>query len=115
MRFNMGWNYEPYELELFVNYTGSYRNWSGNTLNPIIDNVQGNPVSAGDAVHSNTTLDMHAAYDFTTTDLGDDELFLSARNLLDTRPPFYDSSMGYDTYVSNPLGRLVTVGFKAKI
>jgi iron complex outermembrane receptor protein len=114
MRINMGWDYEAYELEFFVNYTGGYRNWSGNTLNPIIDNAQGNPISAGDAVHSNTTLDMHASYDFTTKDFGDDEVSLDVRNMFDTRPPFYDSSAGYDTYISNPLGRIVTIGFRSK-
>jgi hypothetical protein len=113
-RINMGWDYKSYEVELFVNYTGGYRNWSGNTVNPIIDNAQGNPIAGGDPVHSNTTLDMHLAYDFTTEDFGDDEISLDGRNIFDTRPPFYDSSVGYDTYISNPLGRIMTIGFRTK-
>jgi iron complex outermembrane recepter protein len=114
-RYNAGWSSGPYALDLFVNWTGGYRNWSGTSITPLTKNVQGNPSGGGDPVKANVTVDLNATYDFTTAWLGDDQFTLNIRNLFDREPPFYLSANGYDTWSASPLGRIITVGLRAKL
>jgi iron complex outermembrane recepter protein len=115
MRANFGWSYEGWSADWFVNFTSAYSNWNGNSVIPLTFNAQGNPDGGGDHVNANITYDAHVAYDFSGGVFGDDEISLSARNLLNQRPPFYNSSVGYDTWVASPLGRVVTVALRARI
>jgi iron complex outermembrane receptor protein len=115
MRVSLGWIYHSFSANLFVNYTAPYRNWSGSSIVPIQLDAQGNPVSGGDKVDSNTTVDLHLSYNFGGGILGDDDMTLGVRNLFNSEPPFYNSSAGYDAYVANPLGRVISLGFTAKV
>jgi iron complex outermembrane recepter protein len=118
MRANVGWAMDSISLDFFWNFTGGYRNWSGTGVSPIIDNAQGNPEGGGDSVKANSTFDLHVDYIFSAIaygyNLGASDVSLTVRNILDSRPPFYNSSLGYDTYVANPLGRVTTVSYTAK-
>jgi iron complex outermembrane receptor protein len=114
-RASLGWALDGFDAEIFVNYTGSYRNYSGNSVTPIIRDAFGNPAGGGDKVRSNTTFDMHAAYTFKGGFMDGTELSISGRNILNKKPPFYNSTLGYDTYVASPLGRVITVGLIAKL
>jgi iron complex outermembrane receptor protein len=114
-RYNIGWAEGPYALDLFLNWTGGYRNWSGTSLTPLLKDAAGNPTGGGDPVKSNVTVDLNASYDFRTAWFGDDQVTLNIRNLLDEDPPFYLGSTGYDNWSASPLGRVITVGLRAKL
>lgn len=114
-RYNVGWSEGPYSLDLFLNWTGAYRNWSGTSLTPLTRNAQGNPSGGGDPVKANVTFDLNATYDFATAWFGDDQVTLNVRNLFDHDPPFYLGATGYDNWSASPLGRVITVGLRAKL
>lgn len=101
---------------VFWNHTGSYRNWSGTTVTPLVRSAQGVPTGGGDKVKAGDFVDLHVAYDFE----GDDgltsglQLFADVNNLFDKDPPFYNSNNGYDTFSGNPIGRLTTIGVRKK-
>ncbi|HWM61238.1 MAG TPA: TonB-dependent receptor [Rhizomicrobium sp.] len=115
MRGNVGWALDAFSAQLFVNYTGSYRNW-GSPKNPITtDPVTHNPTGGGDPVKANVTFDVNLAYDFNDGYLGNDQVSLNIRNIFDRDPPFYNSANGYDTNVANPLGRVITLGLTTKL
>ena len=44
-----------------------------------------------------------------------DEISLNVRNIFDREPPFYNTSVGYDTWVANPYGRVVQITLQAKL
>lgn len=111
---NVGWAFDAFSAQLFVNYTGSYRNW-GSPKNPITtDPVTNNPIGGGDPVKANVTFDLNLAYEFNDGILGNDQVSLNIRNLFDKTPPFYNSANGYDANVANPLGRIVTISLASK-
>jgi iron complex outermembrane receptor protein len=113
MRANLGWSFEDYNVNLFMNYTGAYRNW-GSPVNPIILDANLNPAGGGDHVKANVTFDLNIAYTFSTSWSGDDEISLNVRNLFDKDPPFYNANIGYDNWVANPYGRVIEIGLQAK-
>jgi iron complex outermembrane recepter protein len=113
-RANFDWLRGPISADLFFNYTGSYRNYSGTSVQPVIRDSSGNPIGGGDGVKANYTFDAHVGFDFSAVHLGNETLSLTVRNLFNRQPPFYNSIAGYDTYVASPLGRQVTLGFTAK-
>jgi iron complex outermembrane receptor protein len=115
MRATVGWTNGPFIAQLAWNFTGAYRNWGSGTVNPIsYDPVSGSPIGGGDVVNSESRFDLHISYDFTTSAFGDDQIYLTAQNILDSRPPFINNSLGYDAFESTPLGRVVTMGFRVK-
>ena len=109
------WDYQAISASIFANYVGGYRNWSGSTIDPV-QIANGAPTGAGgDKVASNTTIDTHVAWRFSKGGmLGDSEIYLDVQNLFDRDPPFYNGSPGYDSYGASPLGRIVSVGLRAK-
>lgn len=115
MRANLGWAFEDFDANLFINWTGAYRNW-GTPINPITLDTNGNPSGGGDHVGANVTLDAHFAYDFETRYTGADEVSLNIRNIAASRPPFYNSTnpSGFDSWVANAFGRIIQVGLTAK-
>jgi iron complex outermembrane receptor protein len=115
MRASLGWALDAYEADLFMNYTGAYKNWSATAFNPVTVNAIGNPSGGGDHVNANVTFDLHLAYDFNGGILGDDQISLTMRNIFNKNPPFYNSATGYDTYVGSVLGRVTTIGISAKL
>jgi len=112
-RGNVGYKFLGASLNLFVNYTGGYRNWSGTTRAPII-RVDGVPVGGGDWVASNTTIDAHLQYDLSMKWFTKTSVYLDCTNLLNRDPPFYNSTVGYDTFEGNPIGRVVSIGARKK-
>ncbi len=78
--------------------------------------ANGNFAGGGDIVHSNTTFDLHVAYNFIDGWFGGDEVYVDAKNLFDTDPPFYNftnhdvaMSNGFNEFSSNPIGRVISL------
>lgn len=104
---------------LFWKHTGSYRNWSGSTVQPNIRNAFGQPIGGGDKVAANDTFDTHLQYDFEQGQgwTSGAQIYVDVQNLFDTDPPFYNANsggagMGFDVYEASPLGRIVSVGLR---
>jgi iron complex outermembrane receptor protein len=122
-RTSLGWTNEIIDVVGFINWTGSYHNAGNTTVNPLILDANGNYAGGGDHVLANVTFDLHASYDFPEGALGGDQVYLDIKNLFDTDPPFYNypnhgdvlSNNGYNPFVSNPIGRLISLGFRAKL
>jgi iron complex outermembrane receptor protein len=114
MRGNVGWNYENYGAQFFMNYTGGYQNWNSPD-NAVILNSDLNPSSGGDRVSPNTTFDLNLTYDFQDGYVGDDQLSLTMRNIFDKRPPYDSSAAGYNAGIASPVGRLITIGLTTKL
>jgi iron complex outermembrane receptor protein len=115
-RFNVGWDHEGFSADVFANWIGSYYNWSSSSVTPLERDENGNPKGGGDKVDGNVLFDLNLAYAMPREGiLGGSQLFLDVTNLLDTDPPFYNRSNGYDTYGANPIGRVVTIGFRARL
>ncbi len=120
-RFQAGWTLENFSFDAFVNYTSGYHNWSNTSLIPVISNAQGVPVGGGDKVDSNTTVDMHAEYGFGETGwFGNATVYVDVKNVFNTDPPFYSGNTagiglggyGYNGFLSSPIGRIFSVGFR---
>jgi iron complex outermembrane receptor protein len=111
-RANLGWQKAAFDANLYLNYTGSYRNWSGAAITPVTK-LNGVPTGGGDAVSANTTVDLNLGYKLAGRFEGT-SVFVDATNLLDREPPFYAGGTGYDSTNASPLGRVFTVGFRTK-
>jgi iron complex outermembrane receptor protein len=123
-RLQAGWAKGSFSFDTFVNYTSAYRNWSNTSLIPVVTNSFGVPVGGGDHVGANTTVDMHVEYDLGERRLmGNMSLYIDVKNMLDSDPPFYSGNTlgiglggyGYNGFVSNPVGRIVSVGFRTTL
>lgn len=113
-RFNFGWSQGPFAAEVFVNYTGGYRNWGSGTIIPVGRDALGLPTGGGDVVKSWTTVDGHFAYNIPTGFAAGDQIYIDAKNLFDKDPPFIQGSIGgigYDRNIASPIGRILSVGF----
>ncbi len=110
-----------FSADLFWNHTGSYRNWSGSTIEPLTRDANGNPNGGGDVVDATNTFDLHLSYNLgfgeTFKDVG---VALDIKNLTDEDPSFYNGNLGgfmggawgYDNYNANPVGRMVTLAVR---
>jgi len=120
-RASIGWDFGPITADAFINYTGGYRNWSNTSVTPITLDAHGNPSGGGDKVKSQTTVDLHVAYNFTDGFLKGDQVYFDGSNIFDQNPPFYNGntsgilggSYGFNGFASNPIGRVLSVGFRA--
>ena len=82
--------------------------------------TNGVPTSGGDPVKSFSTIDLNLSYrlaDF--AGISETQLFLDATNLTDKAPPQYNAfntngSAGYDNINASPIGRVITLGVRAK-
>ncbi len=118
-RFNVGWELGGLEVNTYFNYLGKYKNWSGTAANPVTRS-NGVPTGGGDVVQAYKTMDLNVSYKL--KDLGflnEGTVFVDATNLFDRDPPFYNTftlngASGYDPINASPLGRIVTVGLRAK-
>ena len=121
-RLNVGFSRAAFSANAFLNYLGKYTNWSGSVATPIT-RVNGLPTGVGDSVASFTTLDLNLSYKF--EDMGfarELQLFLDGTNVLGRKPPQYNTfgvggvtgSAGFDGINASPLGRIVTLGVRAK-
>lgn len=120
-RLQAGWTLDTVSVDTFVNYTTGYHNWKNTTLVPVITNAFGVPVGGGDKVDANVTVDLHAEYGFGQTGLfGDAAVYVDVKNILDADPPFFSGNtsgigvggVGYNGFLSSPIGRIVAVGFR---
>jgi iron complex outermembrane receptor protein len=122
-RAQLGIEAGSFSADAFWNHTGGYRNWISTTVAPIIVDSVGNPVGGGDWVEPDNTFDLNVQYQFS----GDKFfkgwiVYANIRNLLDKDPPFYNGNTagilggawGYNGFVSNPVGRLVTLGLRTR-
>lgn len=120
-RFQLGWRLGAFSVDGFLNYTGKYRNWNNSSVIPVTTSVGGIPNGGGDIVASNKIYDLHAEYDLSLDFLKRGAVYVDIKNLFDDDPPFYSGNTGgtgvggygYNAYVSNPIGRVVSVGFRA--
>lgn len=119
-RFQAGWQTGPFSIDAFMNYTGSYRNWSNGSVVPVTT-VAGIPTGGGDRVKSDEIFDLHAEYAFKAGPMRHGAAYIDIKNLLDRDPPFYSGTTpgigtggyGYNAFVSNPIGRVIAVGVRA--
>ncbi len=124
MRGHVGWALDPFTADIYVNYIGPYTNVSS-TATTAIGSTNGiYNGTGGDPVDSWTTIDLHLGYSFETGYLGSDNVSLTVRNLFNDYPPFWNGTQGqngggntagFDAYVSNPIGRIIELGFTAKL
>jgi iron complex outermembrane receptor protein len=122
-RAGVGWDMGPFSADIFMNYTGSYRNWSNTSVTPITVDSVGNPTGGGDKVKSQTIFDLHASYSFEegVGPLSGAQVYVDVQNLFDKDPPFYNGNTsgilggawGFNGFTSNPIGRLVSFGLRA--
>jgi iron complex outermembrane receptor protein len=112
-----------FSADLFWNHVGSYNNWSGNTVEPLTRDANGNPNGGGDTVDATNTFDLHLSQKVSFGGAFDDmTLSLDIRNVADEDPSFYNGNLGgfmggawgYDNYNSNPIGRLITLGLRTR-
>jgi iron complex outermembrane receptor protein len=131
-RLSLGWTGGPLTVDAFFNYTGAYRNWSNTAVNPVITSSSGTPIGGGDEVASNLTVDLHAAYNFQAGGFRNLQVYLDGKNVFNRAPPFYNGttggilapggnpgnppgSYGFNGFVSNPIGRLISLGLRAEL
>lgn len=114
-RANLSWSYENLSVDFFANHVGRYRNWSSSTLSPVIVAGGAPTGEGGDPVKSFTTIDTHISWNFSKGGLlGDSEVYVDGSNIFDKDPPFYNGAPGYDSFGANPLGRVISLGFRTK-
>lgn len=116
IRAYLGWGDDNgFSARVFANYTGSFRNYSSNTVNPLTRDAAGNPSGGGDRVKAQTTFDLNLNYEFQNGFLNGTRFSIAARNVFDTDPPFYNSGAGYYSLVHSPFGRQVTLSVTTKL
>ena len=122
-RAQLGWELGSFSTDLFWNHVGSYRNWISTTVTPIKVDSVGNPIGGGDRVKAGNTFDLHLQYELRGEGfLRGSQIYVDVQNLFDKDPPFYNGNTngilggawGYNGFVSNPLGRLISIGLRAK-
>ncbi len=122
-RANLGWELGGLNANLFVNYTGPYTNrglfGSDLSRNPVQRDALGTPIGGGDPVSSFTTVDLNVSYTFEElAGMGDVTAFVDVSNLFDQDPPFVNANFGgvsgYDGFNASPIGRVVSLGLRAK-
>ncbi|MEQ8935301.1 MAG: TonB-dependent receptor, partial [Amphiplicatus sp.] len=120
-RAHVGWELGGLSADFFANFTGSYRNYIQTTVEPIILDANGNPAGGGDKVKAGYTFDLNLSYEGESGFMTGKRVYVNVKNLFDQDPPFYNGNTsgigvgawGYNGFVSNPLGRIVSLGFSA--
>jgi iron complex outermembrane receptor protein len=120
-RVNLGWTNDIMAFDVFANWTGAYRNIGATAAHSPTADANGALVVGGDHVNSNLTFDVHTSYNFPDGLLAGDQIYLDVKNVFNRQPPFYNyavpsnsySTNGINTFVSNPIGRMFSVGIRA--
>jgi iron complex outermembrane receptor protein len=118
-RLNLGYSRGPFSASMFYNYLSGYKNWGGTVARPVV-RTNGVPTSGGDPVKSFSTIDLNLSYRLTDfAGLSVAQVFVDATNLTDKAPPQYNAfntngSAGYDNINASPIGRVITLGVRAK-
>lgn len=118
-RVNLKWELGGLSTNLAANVHGSYRNWLQSSVMPITLDENGNPSGGGDEVDAAYTLDLNIGYQGTAGFMQGTRVYIDVKNLLDQEPAFYNGNTsgigvggwGFNGFVSNPLGRIMSVGF----
>lgn len=113
LRADAGVDIGPASASLYLNHTGAYTYWGANAINPVTT-TNGSPTGGGDHMKAYTTFDFNFGYDLSEVLPGKTRLVFDVTNLFDKKPPFQNVSEGYDNFVANPIGRVVTVGIRTK-
>jgi iron complex outermembrane receptor protein len=113
-RVNVGYEVGPFSADIYMNFVGRYKNWGANTVAPITLDAIGLPTGGGDTVKANRIFDLNLAYKLPEVWASETQVFLDVTNVFDKDPPFYNSANGYDPYAGSVIGRVVTVGVRAK-
>jgi iron complex outermembrane receptor protein len=122
-RSNFGWSNDALAADLFVNWIAPYRNVTNTAVHPTTLDANGNLAGGGDHVDAFVSLDAHISYNFDGGFFGGDQIYLDVQNLTDATPSFYNgtskpsevhSQAGENSFVSNPIGRLFSIGLRAK-
>jgi iron complex outermembrane receptor protein len=122
MRGHLGWALDPFTADLYMNFTGPYKNVSS-TATTLIGSTAFNVYNGvgGDRVAPSYSFDIHLGYDFDSGYLGNDNVSLTVRNMFNTYPPYFNGTQGsngtfgFNAYTSNPIGRVIELGFTAKL
>jgi iron complex outermembrane receptor protein len=120
-RVNVGWSQDAWQFDAFMNWTSAYRNIGATAAHTPTADANGALVVGGDHVEANITFDVHGAYNFPDGMLAGDQIYLDVKNVFNRQPPFYNyavpsntySTNGINTFVSNPIGRLISAGIRA--
>jgi iron complex outermembrane receptor protein len=120
-RMGLGWDLGGFSADLWANWTPRYRNYSADSVLPVQTNGFG-PSGGGDPVKADLTFDGTISYEFQDGVLEGSSVYVNATNILDTDPPFYSGSAGgittggggFNAMVSNPIGRVVSIGFRGR-
>jgi iron complex outermembrane receptor protein len=122
-RAQFGWEMGGFAADVFWNYTGSYQNW-GTPAIPVTRDANGNPTGGGDYVSPNHVFDLHLQYTVGGESIMKGwQIYADVQNLFDRDPPFYNGNIqgitgagfGYNGFVSNPLGRIISIGARIKL
>lgn len=118
LRADAGVQIARFGATAYLNYTGAYRDWSATAINPVVVSASGIPVGGGDHIGAYTTIDAHLSYTLGAFSAAT-QVFLDVTNLFDREPPFVNRNSatqgyGYDAFLASPIGRVVTLGFRAK-
>lgn len=122
-RAQLGWEMGGFSVDLFWNHVGGYRNWINTSVAAITTDASGNPSGGGDHVKPDNNFDLHVQYTLKSENMFSGwQVYVDVKNLFDSDPPFYSGNtagiiggaFGYNGFVSNPLGRVTSVGLRAK-
>jgi len=122
-RAQLGWELGGFSADLFWNHVGGYRNWINTTVAPVTVDSSGNPSGGGDHVKADNNFDLHVQYTMKSEGMFNGwQFYVDVKNIFNTNPPFYSGNtagiiggaFGYNGFVSNPLGRVTSVGLRAK-
>jgi iron complex outermembrane receptor protein len=117
-RFHVGWTGNQMDITLFASFMGGHHNAYGSSVVPVVNT--GGRLQGGDVVKSNTVFDLHAAYTLSEDNwmgstLAGSQFYIDIANIFDKDPVFFNTGTGYDQFSGNPLGRIVSVGFRATL
>jgi iron complex outermembrane recepter protein len=112
-RADIGIDVGPFSASVSANHTGGYVFWGSTALNPV-QLTKGAPTGGGDTVGSYTTFNTNLNYDFGEMLPIDVSAFVDIDNIFDSYPPFVNTTTGFDPQLAFPMGRVITVGLRAK-
>jgi iron complex outermembrane recepter protein len=107
-RLDLGWANEGWSTHLIDNYEGWYYNWNGSAPYPLARNAIFQPIGGGQHIPSLTILDAYVSYSLPKESrLHGLQFSVTVNNLVDRKPPFYNTAAGYDSNEANPIGRTI--------
>jgi len=121
VRLHFGWELEPFGVDLYDNFVGSYRNWSSSSVAPILTRADSAPIGGGDKVPASHVVELNVRYTLPNdglwgvSALSGAQVYVDVTNLFDKAPAFYNGATGYDGLTGDPTGRVVTAGVRFRM